>query len=243
MKKSFLFSFAALILFAPCAWATDELKTYLKAHGGLSEWQSNAAVEFDLEGWPFSSKSKLADHHLINLKSSRALITSSDYRIGHDGRTVWAYPNLDAAGLAAGIYLGSSSFFFNMPFSLEDGDRKIQELGERFLGNEVLETYRSTPKKIAADGSSDDFVAYFSTSTHLLRLLHFPIKEGGRQAAVFEWQDADDFFVPERITFYTWQGDGLGTLIGSARIRHVRFRSMSPAPELFGRPGGSQIDQ
>ena len=80
------------------------LQAGLNAHGGLDQWNKMNTLEYTIE------RNDKPEHHLIDLKSRKVLLTHDEYKLGFDGKEVWITPNLEAFGK------GSPRFYHNLIF-------------------------------------------------------------------------------------------------------------------------------
>lgn len=223
----------------------DLLKPYIQAHGGMDLWVAKGVAEYDLVGWPFGKRPVASDHHLVDLKAPRALVTSPNYRLGSDGKMAWITPSLEAVGEPVRTYLFQPFRFFSLPYQFGEANASVHDLGERFLGRQVFDAFRITVGTSAARPEPVQFVAYFSTGSATLHLAHFATGDamGSRRAIVYdEWQDLDDLIVPAKATFYEWESNRLGAALGSFEYRNVRLEFDHPMPEIFAKPGGAVVD-
>lgn len=254
MKRLFLVLIGIGLMFL-CKNSFAQLEQPLKSHGGLEQFRQFGAAEYDLRNCPFGKNGEVNDHHLIDLKSRKILITGSDYKLGFDGKDVWFVPKDPPLGVPPRFYVSTPFYFFGMPFLFADHGTVQTSLGGKSLNGKSYDVVKITYKAGVGDTPEDYYIAYFDSKTHLLHLalyiVTYPMFREGKSvkdlelhSIVFdEWQKVSGLMVPKKVTFHAWKNDQLGKSYGSCNYERVSFRQETPDSKHFMKPDGAIIDE
>lgn len=231
-----------------------QLDKALNAHGGIETLRQYGTLEYGLKDFP-GPKAPLSDHQLFDLRSRRALITSSTYKIGFDGEQVWI-TSPKALGMPARFYAFTPFYFFGLPFFFADPGCKHESLGTKSLVGKEYDVIKVTYEVGIGDTPDDNYVAYFEKDTHILKLVHYivtyPALAGGkspeeleRHAIVYdEWQTVNGLRVPKKLSSHGWKNDQLvSESPRSWSYENVTFKKEQPAPKIFSKPEGAVVDE
>lgn len=232
-----------------------QLEDALKAHGGIELFRQYGSVEYDLRNWPLGESGFVNDHHLIDLKSRKILITGDRYKVGFDGKDVWALPGDAKLPGPPRFYVSTPFYFFGMPFLFADSGVVQKPLGAKSLNGKPYDVAKMTFKEDVGDTPEDYYIAYFDKKTHLLHLLVYivtypPFREGksveqlDQHAIVFDgWQKVSGLLVPKKVTFHGWKNDQLGEAFVSCTFENVSFQKGRPDANRFLKLPGAVVDE
>lgn len=244
----------ALFLFSSRT-SIAQLDEGLKAHGTIEQFRQFGTLEFDARNWPFGKNGLLNDHHLIDLKSRKILITSKDYKLGFDGKDVWVTPKNPPLATPPRFYVSTPFYFFGLPFVLADPGTMQTPLGTKSVNGKQYDAVKVTFKKGVGDTPEDYYIPYFDQKSHQLYLAlyivtYMPFRQGKPidklelHSIVFnEWQNVNGLLVPKRVTFYAWKNGKLGEGSNPMTFENVSFRKERPDPNRFHKPEGAIIDE
>jgi hypothetical protein len=244
---------SCLFLFSATSFA--QLDEGLKAHGTIERFREFGTLEFDTRNSPFGKKSPLSDHHLVDLKSRKILITSRDYKIGFDGKDVWFTPKDLPLGPPARFYVSTPFYFFGLPFVLADTGTVQKPMGKKLANGKEYDAVKITFKKGVGDSPDDFYIPYFDPKNHQLALVlyivtYLPFRQGKSvdqmemHSIVFnEWQNVSGLVVPKKVSFHSWKDEKLGEGSGSYTYENVTFRKERPDANQFVKPDGAIVDE
>ncbi len=225
--------------------SSHALAAALKAHGGLTTWQSYARIDYATKNFPLGTSAPFNFIQTTDLNNRHHLTQGKNFTAGKNNRTAWALPNTQALGLPPAFFESGNFYFIAMPFVFADPGVIATDLGTKtFMGREYDLVAIAYPPGIG-DTPEDDYILYIDSQTHRLHMIDFiptsaevngdtPIKDLPRKALVFDnWQQADGLLVPSQLTFYDW-ADGQFQNDGNTYFIHdVKFSQTPPKPSIF----------
>ncbi len=231
----------------PGAPKSQALNEALKAHGGITTWQSYAQLNYATRDFPLGANAPFNFTQTTDLRSRKHLTRGKDFTSGKNEHDAWALPNTDALGLPPSFFESGNFYFIAMPFVFADPGVISRDLGTKTFQDRQYDLVAISYPAGIGDTPEDDYILYIDAQTHRLYMIDFvptsaevngntPIEELPRKALVFDqWQQADGLLVPSKLTFYGWadgqlQGDG-----NTYFIHDVAFSETRPDATQFTR--------
>ena len=214
------------------------LQQALDAHGGVSHWQDQAQLEFDLY-----RQDEFVDHQLIALRTRKVLLNNDTYRIGYDGVDYWVSPDTTAFDGDVRFYHNLQFYFMALPFLFADPGIYYEPLEPRDFRGQSYDVLRITFEPGVGDASDDEYIAYFDPDSHQLILLlytvtYFSGEPGQEYNARWyqEWQAVNQLLLPKKVVGYRWNNGALGEERYTNEYRNVVLDNVPPDESMFLAP-------
>ncbi len=211
------------------------LQQALEAHGGLSQWQKQQQLSYELY-----QEETLVDQQLIALKSRKVLLRNDTYRIGYDGTSHWVSPDTTAFDGDVRFYHNLHFYFTALPFLFADPGLNYEVLSPRPLQEKMYDVLRITFRPGVGDASNDEYLLYLDQQTHRMTLLLYTVTYFDQQANqqysarwYHDWQEVNGLLLPEAITSYRWNDGQLGEKRGTVTYRNVQLDEVPADDSLF----------
>ena len=252
MIRSFLL--AAAIAVGSLHVASAQIDSAVKAHGGLSKWQSFGTVEYDCTFK--NAKGAKVDHQLFNLHTRDGLITSEKYTLGASRGEVWIKPTLEAleGGTSPRFYMWTPFYFFSMPFVFADPGASHEALGKKTFQGQEYDAAKITFKPGTGDSPDDYYIAYVDPTSGRLKLAVYvvtffsakkskPVDQLEPHAIVFdEWQEINGLTVPKAARYYAWKNETIeGEFLGEMSFSKIHFATETPDDSKFAKPADAVV--
>jgi hypothetical protein len=218
------------------------LDKVIEKHGGIENWNSYKTLEFDLE------RSGVKEHHIVDLKSRKVLITSKEYTIGFDGKDVWIVPNKEALKYPFGPRFYHSIYYYRAatPFIFADPGVNHKKLRNQNIDNKEYNVIKVFYDSEIGDTPNDSYILYVDTKTNELDFLLYTItyneKAGKKYRAYkYRWQNISGLLLPsEGIPYNNW--DEENKILGEASnkrialFKNMKLKKESLSSEVFNKP-------
>lgn len=221
-------------------WPTI-LDQAFEAHGGLEKWQSFETMEYDVP------KEKGPEHHTIDLKNRKVLISTDEFKIGFDGNEVWVTPDSAAFGGNARFYHNLYFYFFSLPYLAADPGINYEDQGAATVNgqsyNKVLMTFNDN----VGDAPEDKYVLYFNED-NMLELINYSVtyydasRANKFNAIKYEdWKPVNGLMLPGKLVGYVWQGDSLAEKRYERQFQNPKLSTEKQPDALFEIPDNAYI--
>ncbi len=218
----------------------------LQAHGGFSTWQQQKQLKFDVY-----AGDSLIDHQMIALGPRKTMVQNEQYQIGYNGKDVWVMPDRAAySGPSARFYHSLQFYFFALPFVFADPGIQYKSLGKKDFQGTPYDVLQISYKQGVGDASQDQYLCYFDSQNHQLKLLLYTATYFSGKASqdfnarLYEtWQKVDGLLVPEKVISYVWNDGTLGKERNVTYYKNVAFSDIAPDDSLFAAPESAYIDK
>jgi uncharacterized protein DUF6503 len=224
---------------------SQALTSALKAHGGLTTWQSYARMDYATTDFPLGANAPFDFTQTTDLRNRHHLTQGKNFTAGKNQHNAWALPNNDALGLPPAFFESGNFYFIAMPFVFADPGVITKDLGQTTFQNKTYNLVSVTYPAGIGDTPEDDYMLYIDAKTHRLKMIDFiptsaeingdtPKDQLPRKALVFDnWQQANGLLVPSKLTFYGWADGQLQGQGNTYTIHNVYFSTTPPKPSIF----------
>ncbi len=221
----------------------EEFQKMLTAHGGIETWRAKGSMEFDVEGEP-------TEHHLIDLRSRKDLITCDSFQIGFDGDQVWVAPKREAfKGKSARFYHNLIFYFAAMPFVLADDGVNYAPTDTISLNGKVYKVIQCSFQSGMGDSDQDSYKLCFDPETHQMEYLMYTSTffsgKSHENYNLIHYQnkkEVDGLLLAQTLQWYVFKDGKIGEPRSSISVMNMRLKSESPPANLFKQPVLSEID-
>ena len=220
-----------------------EFQQVLEAHGGLSRWQEQQRLEYDIY-----RENELVDHQLIALRTRKVLLSNDTYKIGYDGTDYWVSPDTAAFDGDVRFYHNLQFYFMALPFLFADPGIRYEALEPRDFQGNAYDVLRITFEPGVGDASDDEYIAYFDQDSHQLTLLlytvtYFSGEPGQDYNARWyqEWQAVNQLLLPKKVVGYQWNNGALGEERSTTEYRNVTLDEIPPDESVFLAPTEAMV--
>ena len=214
------------------------LEQSLAAHGGLSQWQDQQLLEYDVY-----RQGEFVDHQLIALGPRKVLLSNDTYKIGYDGTDYWIGPDTTVFEGDVRFYHNLQFYFMALPFLFADPGIRYEVLEPRDFQGETYDVLRITFEPGVGDSSEDEYIAYLDPDSHQLTLLLYTVTyfsgepEQNYNARWYQaWQEVNSLLLPQKVISYRWNDGELGEERGTTEYRNVTLDTISPDESMFLAP-------
>lgn len=221
----------------------DILKVSLKAHGGLAQWNKMNTLKYTIE------RNDKPEHHLIDLKNRKVLLTHDDYKLGFDGNEVWVTPNLEAFGKGSPrFYHNLIFYFYAIPFVLADPGINYEVLPQKEIEGQTYNVLKVSYNEGVGDAPDDYYIAHFNTETNLMNWLLYTVtyysgeKSEKFNALKYDWQEVNGLKIPSKLTGYKYADGKIGEFRYSRPFKEVSITAQATNAAIFAMPSGAAID-
>ena len=253
MNKNWLFYTLLLLVITACSTTQvpltqqqelpNLLKQGLTAHGGLAQWNKMHTLKYSIE------RNDKPEHHLIDLKSRKVLLTHEDYKLGFDGKEVWVTPNLEAFGKGSPrFYHNLIFYFYAIPFVLADPGINYEVLPQKEIEGQQYNVLKISYQDGIGDAPDDYYIAHFNTTTNRMDWLLYTVtyysgeKNEKYNALKFDWQEVNGLWVPSKMTGYKTKDGKITDFRYSRLFKNVSITSEPANSAIFEMPKGAAID-
>ena len=167
----------------------------------------------------------------------------------YDGQQVYMSP-ADADDKGARFDMFTWSYFFALPYKLNDPGTKWEDLGELPVRDALVRPAgRLSFDSGTGDAPDDWYVVYYNPENGLIDTAGYIVTFGGRDPKKAEanahaihyqnYQDTEGIPMATKWTFHNWNREtGLGEQLGSATLTHLKFSTRNDS--IFARPKNSK---
>ena len=227
------------------AITSTALDAALKAHGGLTTWQSYSRMDYTTTDFPLGANAPFDFSQTTDLRNRHHFTQGKNFTAGKNQHNAWAFPNNDALGLPPAFFESGNFYFIAMPFVFADPGVITQDLGQTTFQNKTYNLVSVTYPEGLGDTPEDDYILYIDAQTHRLKMIDFiptsaevngdtPIQDLPRKALVFDnWKRYDGLLIPTKATFYDWADGQFQNEGNTYSIHDVNFSKTPPKPSLF----------
>lgn len=217
----------------------------IEAHGGLERW-------YELETWAYSiDRNEKPEHHFIDLKTRKALITHPDYTIGFDCKEVWITPDKAAFGKGSPRFYHNLRWYFHaFPFVMADPGINYEVLPQKEMNGRTYDAIKISYNAGVGDAPDDYYIAHFDTETHQMYMLlytvtYFQGKPGDKYNALIydDWIKVNDLLVPRSMTGYKYADGKLGDKRYDRPFLDIELTTTPADQSKFEMPAGAEIDE
>ena len=219
------------------------LEQAIEAHGGLSRWQNQQRLEYDIY-----RQGELVDHQLIALRTRKVLLSNDTYKIGYDGNDYWVSPDTTAFDGDVRFYHNLQFYFMALPFLFADPGIQYEALEPRDFQGKPYDVLRITFEPGVGDASDDEYIVYFDQQSHQLTLLlytvtYFSGEPGQEYNARWyqEWEEVNQLLLPKKVIGYKWNDGELGEERYVSEYRNVTLDTVPPDESMFLPPTDAMV--
>lgn len=221
----------------------EQLKTSLKAHGGLDQWNKMNTLQYTIE------RNDKPEQHLIDLKSRKVLLSHEEYKLGFDGKEVWVSPTLEAFGKGSPrFYHNLIFYFYAIPFVLADPGVNYETLPQKEIEGQTYNVLKISYNEGIGDAPDDYYIAHFNTDTHLMEWLLYTVtyysgeKSEKYNALKYDWQELNGLMIPSKLTGYKYENGQITDFRYSRLFNEVSISQEKTNAAIFAMPKGAAID-
>jgi hypothetical protein len=222
---------------APDTRYPEALHKIFKAHGGLDNWRSMRSLEYEMPG------SDQDEIHIINLYSRKDRVNTPSYSMGFDGEEVWLLDEKGGYEGDAVFYHNLMFYFFAMPFVIADDGIVYTETEDLVYEGKNYPGYRISYNAGVGTSPKDEYFIHYDPKTYQMKWLGYTVtyRTGEKSEHVKwirygSWQEVEGVVLPEKISWYTYEGRTLMEPKSSVSFRNV-ILSKDPQPdEVFEKP-------
>jgi len=255
MNKNWLISTLLLLLITACSTTQlpisqpqqQELPKILKdglaAHGGINQWNKMNTLKYSIE------RNEKPEHHLIDLKSRKVLLTHEDYKLGFDGKEVWITPDLEAFGKGSPrFYHNLIFYFYAIPFVLADPGINYEVLPQKEIEGQLYNVLKISYQAGVGDAPDDYYIAHFNTTTNRMDWLLYTVtyysgeKSEKYNALKYDWQEMNGLWIPSKLTGYKTKDGAITDFRYSRLFNKVSITSEVTNSSIFEMPKRAAID-
>lgn len=186
-----------------------ELGKVFEKHGGIDNWRNARTLSFN----------KGEEAHTIDLWTRRTVVNSPNHSMGFDGKDVWLSEK------DSGSYRGNPTFYYNlffyfyaMPFVLADDGIVYEEAKPiTFEGKEYPGVKISYEANVGSS-PDDNYILYYNPETYQMEWLAYTVTFSSKKPSdrfnlirYGKWENADGFLLPQTITWYKKDENGMPT--------------------------------
>ncbi len=219
------------------------LKKGLAAHGGLAQWNKMNTLKYSIE------RNEKPEHHLIDLKSRKVLLTHEDYKLGFDGKEVWVNPTIEAFGKGSPrFYHNLIFYFYAIPFVLADPGINYEVLPQKEIEGQQYHVLKVSYQSGVGDAPDDYYIAHFNTTTNRMEWLLYTVtyysgeKSEKYNALKYDWQEVNGLWIPSKLTGYKYEEGEITDFRYSRLFNQVSITSETTNPVIFEMPKEAAID-
>ncbi len=219
------------------------LDAAFKAHGGLSNWDKMRTLEFDV------AKSEVTEHHVVDLKSRKVLITSENYQVGFDGKDVWVTPDSAAFDGNARFYHNLYFYFYALPYLAADPGVNYKELGPVTVNGQEYTKLLMTFNEDVGDSPDDQYILYFDENDRLglinYSVTYFDKSRATRYNAIKyeDWTPVNGLLLPRTLVGYVWKNDSLTTKRYEREFQNPLLSSVAKGDNFYAKPSGAYVSE
>jgi hypothetical protein len=222
-----------------------ELLKGIEAHGGLERWN-------EMQTWEYTiTRNEQPEHHFIDLKSRKVLLSHADYKLGFDGNEVWVSPNKAAFGKGSPRFYHNLYFYFHaFPFIMSDPGINYEVLPKKELNGKLYDAVKISFNAGVGDAPDDYYIAHFDPDTHQMHLLlytvtYFKGKPGDKFNAIIydDWQKVNGLLVPRSMKGYKYEDGKLGDKRYERVFNDVKLSTTAANQSMFEKMAGAEVDE
>ncbi len=228
---------------------SDFLLTTIEKTHKKNQFLSHKAVSFYID-ISFGGKKRLDGKITMLTNSSKIRIDKNDEtKLIYDGKNVYLCPE-DANSKGARFDMFTWSYFFGLPYKLNDPGTNIERKEDRELNNRTHTTAKLTFDAGTGDAPDDWYILYADPSTRLLQAAAYIVTYGSNGDTTKAESDPHAIYYKDYITlndipfatkweFYGWTSEkGITDKIGEAVISDITF--LEEESEIFTTPENSK---
>ncbi|AWV98919.1 DUF6503 family protein [Arcticibacterium luteifluviistationis] len=218
----------------------------IKAHGGLTTWNSFEGLSYNLAN---SGKNL---YQITQLHDRRTYTKADDFEIGYDGKVAWSLPNAEKVpGKAAAFYYNLDFYFAAIPFVLKDKGVNVFYDGKVTINEKEYESLKVTFGSEIGLTPEDVYYLYIDPNTSLLEILTYSVsffdKEnaGINSAKVYsDWQNVEGIMMPGSMRNFAWKDGVMGEENTNYKrvFSDYKFLESIPDNSVFEVPEGGVIE-
>ena len=211
------------------------------AHGGIEKWQSFETLEYDVP------KEDGPEHHVIDLKNRKVLISSNEFKIGYDGNEVWVTPDSAAFGGNARFYHNLYFYFFSLPYLAADPGINYDDQGTVAVNGTEYQKVLMTFEANTGDAPEDKYVLYFNDK-NILEIINYSVTYYDKSRAdrfnairYEDWKPVNGLLLPGKLVGYVWQGDSLADKRYERTFENAVLSTQKKSAPFFSIPENAYI--
>jgi len=216
----------------------NKLNNMFTAHGNYVRWDTMNQLSFDL-----LKKAGVTETHLIDLKSRKALISSSKFTIGFDGNDVWLNKDGKFPVEKARFYHNLYFYFYAMPFVLGDPGITYSQIQDLNFENKTYSGYKISYGTGVGDSPEDNYFVYFDKATHQMTWLGYTVTYGNDKPSTevhfikyTEWQAVNGFLLPKKLQWYDSENNLPSIPSNTAEFENIGISDTLISPSVFAKP-------
>lgn len=257
MKISFYFVlFSLLVSCAPkqneeppvnhYASLPENFSEVLKAHGGLDQWRSFKALEYDLK---HENDSSPTEHYTLNLLNRKDLTVADTFKIGFDGSQVWVAPDKKAyKGRSARFYHNLYSYFLTIPFIVADPG-VIYSSDTLTVDGKQYDVINISFESGIGDADKDAYKMLIDPATKRMEKLLYTVTyysgeahENFNALSYEDWTEVNGVQLPAKLVGYKYNNGTIGDKRYEVTFHNIQLKSESPDQKIFEIPEMAEID-
>lgn len=214
-------------------------------HGSYEKWDQMNQLSFDL-----LKKGGVNETHLIDLKSRKSLITSSNFVIGFDGYDVWLNKEAKFPIHKARFYHNLYFYFYAMPFVLGDPGITYTKIKDLNFENNTYAGYKISYGNNIGDSPDDNYFIYCNKNTQQMVWLGYTVTYGNDKPSTeihyikyTDWNTINGLLLPTKLQWYDSKDNLPSTQSNSANFVNISISNdiveiakfQKPAEALIGR--------
>ncbi|NAS29722.1 hypothetical protein GTQ40_01950 [Flavobacteriaceae bacterium R38] len=219
-----------------------------KAHK-MNAFMEKDAIQFDID-LNFGGNDRLDAKITLVPNSTKIRIDKKDgSSLIYDGNEVYLSP-ADANDRGARFDMFTWTYFFALPYKLNDNGTKWSNLEKHSLEDHSYNTARLTFENNIGDAPDDWYVIYTDEKTNMLHAAGYIVTFGGNAVEKAEeephaikysnYTDVEGIPFATNWGYYNWTVEnGFAGKIGDATISNIKF--LSPEADFFKKPEDSKI--
>lgn len=213
----------------------QQLVNNIQHSHNVDVFKNHEAIQFNLKLQWGQEKQLDAKISMTTNSSKVVLVTSEGVSVYYDQGQLYQFPSSNNY-VSARFDVLTWSYFFAMPFKLDDEGTQWQNLGVKTLQDKTYNLAKLTFEPQTGDAPDDWYVIYANPKTHLLKAAAYIVTHNKNIQKAEETPHAivyNSYFSLDKVPFasqwefYNWSPNkGIyGKPIGKASIRNLKFIS------------------
>lgn len=223
----------------------NEINQMFNAHGSYLQWSKMHQLSFDL-----IKKSGEKETHLIELKSRKSLITSSNFVIGFDGHDVWLNKESKFPATRARFYHNLYFYFYAMPFVLGDPGITYSRVNDLKFEGKNYPGFKISYNTNVGDSPDDNYFIYFDKNTHQMVWLGYTVTYGDNKPSTeihyikyTDWTTVNGLLLPRKLQWYDSKNNLPNTPSNSVEFDNISVLKDKVKMSKFKKPTDALIGE
>ena len=188
-------------------------------------------------------KKNITEHHLVDLKSRKTVLSSDKYTIGFDGKDVWLTKDSEFPPDRARFYHNLYFYFYAMPFILSDDGIVYNMVDDLQIGDKSYPGIKISYNNNVGDSPDDNYFIYYDPETYKMTWLGYTVTYGDDKPSTEvhyinykDWQEVNGLVLPKVLEWYSVENNLPKDPTGSQEFKLVIVSKEKPDSKLFEKP-------